>query len=218
MDWRNRRVTPAGKRLLDNVLASVLACGAFLVAWGLWGLILAQTEENRAPASDRVAVGEQVAGDDLGHGQRSGPSPDSREFSGEQRVRIRKLEERITCACPKENWTKTLYHCPDGCADPQKSQIRAAIREGKSDSEILEQQKQRYGPKALAQPGWGGGGKWTYLLPGGICVAAIAVTLAVLSILVRRSGAEGEADHPEGERASDAELAALEQELSELDD
>ena len=154
MVCRNDRVTLVGKIwLVGNIWAPcALASTSLLLAVCLTvavpgGVALAQT------SGDAGAVSGRVTREDRGHGQSGMPDLESRDFSDEQLLRIRKLEERVTCACPRENWSKTLAHCPDRCANPQKEEIRTEILQGKSNSEILQAQAQRYGPKALAQPG-----------------------------------------------------------------
>jgi hypothetical protein len=36
----------------------------------------------------------------------------------EQRQRVRRLWNQVVCACPNENWSRTLTNCMDACADP----------------------------------------------------------------------------------------------------
>lgn len=51
--------------------------------------------------------------------------------------RYRRLTGLLVCACPDENWTRTLHGCPDGCANPQKEELRALLVADKSDADIL---------------------------------------------------------------------------------
>lgn len=41
--------------------------------------------------------------------------------------RYNHLTERLACACPDENWTRTLRGCKDRCADPYKAELRALV-------------------------------------------------------------------------------------------
>jgi len=86
-------------------------------------------------------------------------------LSVEDRRRVEHLEASIICACPRENWSKTLANCPDGCADQQKLFIRDAVRSGKSDGAVFEAMVAAYSGKVLAAPPWSGSGKWSYILP-----------------------------------------------------
>lgn len=61
------------------------------------------------------------------------------------------LKKLINCACPRENWTRTLESCSDDCASPQKGEIRDLLAAGKSDGEILGWIRAKYGPKAFAR-------------------------------------------------------------------
>ena len=64
--------------------------------------------------------------------------------------RIRHLHTHIICACPEENWTRTLRNCPDACATPQKMEVAGLIDEGKSNEEIIQWMEDKYGPKVRA--------------------------------------------------------------------
>ncbi len=98
-------------------------------------------------ASSRA--GEQVQGkapaavpqvDEHGHGVHSQDHYDPRDFTAEQRERIERLFRHVICACPRENFTKTLAGCPDECANRQKGEIRSAVKAGKTDQEIFDEQ------------------------------------------------------------------------------
>jgi len=47
------------------------------------------------------------------------------------------LYTTIVCWCPKENWTRSLKGCPDGCANEQKSMIVNWLRSGLTNDEII---------------------------------------------------------------------------------
>jgi cytochrome c-type biogenesis protein CcmH/NrfF len=65
---------------------------------------------------------------------------DASDYTREERERIERLFTLVICACPKEGFTKTLAGCPDGCADEQKREVRAGVKAGKTDQQILEEQ------------------------------------------------------------------------------
>ena len=127
--------------------------------------------------------------------------------------RVRRLESHIMCGCTKENWTRTLSGCPDGCADPQKVTIRERVMNGWSDEEIMEEQVGKYGERVRAAPKT----LWPYLLPLVMLVAGMLVAVAV----VRRSKDSGELLHAAGskldDQISDEELRRVELELEELE-
>jgi cytochrome c-type biogenesis protein CcmH/NrfF len=50
--------------------------------------------------------------------------------------RYGRLIEQLNCACPSENWTRTLKSCTDACANPQKEEIRAMLAGEKSSEEL----------------------------------------------------------------------------------
>lgn len=140
------------------------------------------------------------------------------DLSIEQRQRVHRLWTQVICNCPRENWSRTLANCPDGCAEGQKNQIKAQVLAGRSDEEILAIQKEENGPRVLSSPGLEGSGKWAYILPfAGLAAGAIFVTwvlrrwqrAAHVSLEERQSVPE--------DRIEEEELLAVERELEEID-
>ena len=160
-------------RWLAFVSVFVLSSSAARTAW---------TQDSDGPSASPPPV-TAVAPDDHDH---SGVelrhfAPD--EFSKEQRIRIERLFKEIICSCPKENWTKTLEGCPDGCANQQKNQVRLAVQQGISDAAILEAQVSMYGPKVLARTRFEGlTGFFVYVLP---FLGLVAVAWFVVLLLLR---------------------------------
>ncbi len=108
------------------------------------------------------------------------PAFDSRNYTPEEIARIDRLFGMIVCACPRESWTLSLSGCPRSCANGQKSEVRAAVKEGWSDERILEEQRDRHGVKAVGRASAAGlSGFLLYLGP-------ILAFLAVLIVLVLR--------------------------------
>lgn len=137
------------------------------------------------------------------------------ELPPELRARVVRLEQRLMCACPKENWIKTLRGCPDGCAIPQKIEVRRMLEEGASDEQILQAQVDRYGAKVLAAPDLGGIGGLTYLLVPALVLVAVVVMAVVLVRWGRRAEQRrGQNDRLE-ELVTPEEMAAVERELEE---
>ncbi len=154
-----------------------------------------------------------------GHGERAKPY-DPREFTPQQRERIDRLFYRVMCKCKKENWSKTLAGCPDACADEQKQEIRVAVKAGRSDQEILDEQARKYGPRALAIPDSTLASWFPYMVLGGLTV----VVLLILARSIRpapRTGPEGESQgpaSPSGLSEEDRRIAdAVERDLEEMD-
>ena len=111
---------------------------------------------------------------------------DPQSFTAAEKIRINRLFDLVFCQCPKESWTKTLNGCPDGCADLQKGQIRTAIKAGKTDREILDEQIRLFSPKVLARtPAEGLTGFTFYWLPFVVLAVAGALVLVVLKVVVK---------------------------------
>jgi cytochrome c-type biogenesis protein CcmH/NrfF len=103
------------------------------------------------PAGIDLPPLEQDAGMAAGHGEPAKPY-DPRDFTTPERERIELLFQQVMCKCPREDWSKTLAGCPDGCAEQQKAEIRAAVKAGKKDDQIIAEQVGRYGREARARP------------------------------------------------------------------
>ncbi|MEM7263954.1 MAG: cytochrome c-type biogenesis protein CcmH [Planctomycetota bacterium] len=141
-------------------------------------------------------------------------------FNDAQMKRIHRLEVEVMCACPKENWSRTLSNCPDACADPQKSMIRSLVREGLDDEQVKDRMLERFGARVLSTPDHAGFfGKLAYWLP----LISLAVVLAVATVILviwtsshRRSAATAELEES-GSEFSNEELDRVSAELEELD-
>lgn len=111
---------------------------------------------------------------------------DPQSFTAAEKIRVDRLFDLVICQCPKENWTKTLNGCPDACANQQKSQIRSAIKDGKTDRQILEEQVRLYSPKVLSRtPAEGLTGFTLYALPFILLAVAGAFVLVFLKAAVK---------------------------------
>ena len=125
-----------------------------------------------------------------------------------QRDRVKSLWAQIVCACPRENWSKSLLNCPDACADPQKSDVIAGVIADRKDDEILEAQRQLHGPRVLGKPDDAA----TYVLPFAVLAAAIAAGLWAL----RAGRSRGPLPSHGSSRPGEAEVDAIERELREI--
>ncbi len=150
------------------------------------------------------------AQDDSGDAHADGGRMLLTELDSEMRPRVRSLWSRVVCACKRENWSRSLLHCPDGCADQQKNTIATRVSEGWGDTEILAEQRNRHGPKVIGAPD----STSTYLMP--FLVLAAAGVLAVLTLLHMR-GKPSTASKTKASDASDDEVSAVLRELEEID-
>lgn len=147
------------------------------------------------------------------HGHRAPDLLTLSDLTPEQRHLAEDAFGRVVCACPNENWSKTLAMCPDGCAVPQKQMIMTRIREGWPIAQIVAEQVQEHGPKAAAAPGTSRDGTW--LVVAGVAAAAVVAGVVLASwsaSATRRRTAPAPADAAGGD-----ETDAVERELREID-
>ncbi len=138
-------------------------------------------------------------------------------FTHEQIRRIQNLEVETMCACPRENWSRTLSNCPDACADRQKRQIRIYVSEGDDDATVLKRMKSEYGGRVLASPSGGGVATLLYSMPIILVVLAVSISGAVIALWLRSSRSSGSLVPTTDHTYSDAELDRVATELEELD-
>jgi cytochrome c-type biogenesis protein CcmH/NrfF len=163
----------------ERRLGSFLVLAAFVVGPAL-------RAQNAGGSRPRSAAEEDE------HGHAAGDDKELEDFSAAEKARVFRLFGLVVCACPKENWTKSLAGCPDGCAIPQKDTIKTRVKAGKSDEEILAEQVERYGPEVLARPPFEGLSGFTiYVLPFLVLAALTVVVLQVLKRAVKPAPAAG---------------------------
>jgi len=133
------------------------------------------------------------------------------DLSVENRQRARTLWSHVICSCKRENWSKTLTNCPDGCSDPQKQTILEQIQAGWSDEKILDAQVVQWGTKVMAKPD----DALTYALPIVFLLGCIVVVWLVLRNWRQKAAAAHAAHHMDVPPEA-GELAAVERELEEL--
>lgn len=140
---------------------------------------------------------------------------DDAEFSQDQLSRVRNLEVELMCACPREKWSRTLSNCPDGCADPQKGEIRAMVLRGDEDGQIYSWMIQKYGPQVRSTPP----GIWAHisrLLPIAIFGLCALLGLSAVSRWRRRGDQEDRSQAGLDSLVTDEDRAEIERELEEL--
>jgi len=167
-----------------------------------------------------VIIASLLRADDAGHGSPS-KEYDYREFTPEQRERIDYLFRRVMCACPRENWTRTLAGCPDDCADAQKAQVRAAVKRGLSNEEVLAEQVKRYDTEeVLSLPP----SNLAHLVPYAALAALAVVVVGLLVRAVRPAGGPAPsgaatAATPDARSEEEKRLdAAVEKDLAEMEE
>lgn len=133
------------------------------------------------------------------------------DLSVERRQLAMRVWSVVICNCPRENWSKTLLNCPDGCADAQKQEILQRIEAGWDADAIFDEQKAKYGPKVIGKPD----DVLTYLLPVLVLVACGVVVALVFARWRRETEERRRARDHNVEPQSD-ELAAIERELEEM--
>ncbi len=152
-----------------------------------------------------------VAQDD-GHGHDAAGAVVLGDLDSGLRRRVRDLWGTVVCACPRENWTRTLTNCPDACADPQKEEVLQQVAQGWDDDRVLAYQRSRYGDKAIGAPD----DVLTYVLPFLALAGAAMLTVFVL-LRWRGGGPDTQMLELADTDASEQELAAIEHELGEID-
>jgi cytochrome c-type biogenesis protein CcmH/NrfF len=203
----NRRSTPRSERR------------ARCASWALGLLLLPAALCAQSPRKLDLPPG--FEGDFPGHGEASKPY-DSKDWSPEERRRLDHLFGQIVCACPKEGWSKTLAGCPDGCSEKQKAEVRAALKAGKTDEEIIAEQVRIYGTEQVkALPDSPLAHLFPFVALGALAVLAVA--FLVRSVRPRRPGAAepppAAAVRAEGPAAGQNEIEeAVERDLREMDE
>ncbi|MEZ5399875.1 MAG: cytochrome c-type biogenesis protein CcmH [Bryobacteraceae bacterium] len=96
----------------------------------------------------------------------------------QQTERVRALERKLMAPCCYQT---TLAEHHSEAANEMKAEIAALVTEGRTDREIVEVYKQRYGARILAEPE-GATGVWLKTVP----LAAVLVGLALVVFVIHR--------------------------------
>jgi cytochrome c-type biogenesis protein CcmH/NrfF len=153
--------------------------------------------------------------DDEVHGKAPVREISLSDLTPEQRDVTLDAWAHVYCACPDENWSRTLANCPDGCARGQKQEIIALVRQGYDVKRIVAEQVKKYTERANADPGtaWNG----SLLVVVGVLAAAGAAGF-VLARWQRASDVRrAEGSEKWQDPVAAAEAAAVERELQEID-
>lgn len=199
--------------MFQSFRLTVCCCLGFLAfAW-----MAAPLSAQDAGSSVRPALGS----DGHGHGVHL-PLSSERNFTREQQARIEWLFKQIICSCTRENWTKTLEGCPDGCANPQKEQVRDGVTTGLSNDAILDKQLAMFGPQVLARTSAQGVvGFLLYILPFvGLLVFAVLIVSFLTRVIKPASATEAAAKASEKGKSSGSDQQwddEIERELEQMD-
>lgn len=153
---------------------------------------------------------------DDGHGHGVRTELTLSDLSPEKRAAALDAWSHVYCNCPREDWSKTLSNCPDGCAIPQKQEIMQRVEQGWDLKRIVAEQVQKYGPKAAADSGTATNGTLMVLagLVAGAGLAGFVLAQWKRTAAERRVASEQErAARP----AVSSEIDAIERELQEID-
>ncbi len=166
-----------------------------------------------------VALASPAGADDApapGHATPAAPEAvrSLHDLAPDQRARARGLFTQVMCACPSENWSRTLVNCPDACATPQKTEIATLVAAGRSDTEIIEAQRAKHGGMVIAAPDASGVGLGLYVLPfAGLVLGAALVAF----VLLRWRAARLDASPQPAAKLGAGEVALVERELTEVE-
>ncbi|MCE9636187.1 MAG: hypothetical protein K8T90_10835 [Planctomycetes bacterium] len=138
------------------------------------------------------------------------------DLTAEQKAAALDGWAHVYCRCDRENWSRTLSNCPDGCAMEQKQMVVRGVLAGRSLKDIVAEQVQAFGPRAAADPGTASNG--SLLVVAGFLIAAGSAGF----VLARwKRGAESKRSAAGEERrtrpVASAEADAIERELREID-
>jgi cytochrome c-type biogenesis protein CcmH len=104
--------------------------------------------------------------------------PPPSELTSEQQARIRWLESRLIAPCC---WSETIATHRSEIALQMKLEVARLVAEGKTDREILDRYKQRYGMRVLVEPE--GSRRWVMNV---VPVVAVLLGLAFTLWVMRR--------------------------------
>ena len=108
------------------------------------------------------------------------------ESSGGQRARIKTLENAFLAPCC---WAEPVSQHRSEVALRMRAEIARWVAEGKSDREIVDTYKQRYGARVLIEPE--GAGWWLiHVVPWAALMLGLAFTIFLLHRMLARRGSE----------------------------
>ncbi|MGC8759687.1 MAG: cytochrome c-type biogenesis protein [Bryobacteraceae bacterium] len=106
-----------------------------------------------------------------------------------QKERIRSLEEKLIAPCC---WSESVASHRSEIAAEMRAEISRMVAEGRSDREILDYYKAKYGPRILMEPE----GKlrvWAYTIPVVASIAGLAFVIWFIRRMLRQQPAGGTA-------------------------
>jgi cytochrome c-type biogenesis protein CcmH len=100
------------------------------------------------------------------------------QIESPEQARIRKLENSLLAPCC---WAEPIAQHRSDVALQMRREIEEFVRAGKSDREILDFYKQKYGPRVLVEPE-GALWWWMHVVP----FAVLAASVIVVGLVLRR--------------------------------
>jgi cytochrome c-type biogenesis protein CcmH len=97
--------------------------------------------------------------------------------------RVRQIEERLLAPCC---YSETVALHISEAATEMRTEIADFVAEGRTEAEILEHYKQKYGTRVLAEPD-GAKGRWLNAIP----VLASVTSAVLLGLLIYRAAQRG---------------------------
>jgi len=104
-----------------------------------------------------------------------------------QKERIRSLEEKLIAPCC---WSESVASHRSEIAAEMRAEISRMVAEGRTDREILDYYKAKYGPRILMEPE-GELRVWAYTIPVVATVAGLAFVIWVIRRMLRQQPAGG---------------------------
>lgn len=106
-----------------------------------------------------------------------------------QKERIRSLEEKLIAPCC---WSESVASHRSEIAAEMRAEISRMVAEGRSDREILDYYKAKYGPRILMEPE-GQLRVWAYTIPAVASIAGLAFVILLIRRMLRQQPADGTA-------------------------
>lgn len=104
---------------------------------------------------------------------------------GQPKDRIRALQEKLVAPCC---WSESVASHRSEIAAEMRAEISRMVAEGKSDREILDYYKAKYGARILMEPE-GELRLWAYTIPVVATIAGLAFVIWIIRRMLRRQPA-----------------------------
>lgn len=104
---------------------------------------------------------------------------------GQAKDRIRSLQEKLVAPCC---WSESVASHRSEIAAEMRAEISRMVSEGKSDREILDYYKAKYGARILMEPE-GQLRVWAYTIPVAASIAGLAFVIWIIRRMLRQQPA-----------------------------